>query len=202
MEVSPQALVIAIPWWLILGPLLIAIFLFRKRLGGYLRGWEAVSAEINFADLGTVIIKPNHADIQIAHQAWVELATRKAGLPFDSEHDVIVEIYDSWYALFGRLRDLAKECPASKIRTDGNTRQLVATLTQVLNKGMRPHLTRWQARFRRWYATAIEGASHSVTPQEVQRQYPEYDDLVEDLAKVQEGLSRYMELLKQLSTGE
>ncbi len=166
------------------------------------RTWEVVKAELNFANMGKIEIRPNHDDIQIAHRAWVELATRKAGVPFDAKHDVIVELYDSWYHLFGRLRELAKDCPASKMRANDGTRELVYTLTSVLNYGVRPHLTRWQARFRRWYVDALESAPAARSPQEVQRDYLEYDELVADLEAVQLGLQAYMALLKKIATGQ
>ncbi|WP_405284443.1 hypothetical protein V3331_02555 [Gaopeijia maritima] len=193
--------VIVVPGWVVAvvsaGALAIAIWRWRSH-----DFWEAVEVEVNFADLGKVKIKPNLEDIQIAHRAWVELATRKAGVPFDPEHDVIVDVYDSWYDLFGQFRELASSCPATKMRSHQGTRELVSTLAAVLNQGLRPHLTQWQAGFRRWYAFAAEDASHDESPQQIQRQYPDYEDLVADLQRVQEGLRRYMELLRQLATGE
>lgn len=202
MDQYPQALVIVVPSWLIVVGLVAAGAGVAWRLKAVPRNWKAVSVEVEFAGLGKVTIEPNRDDVQIAHRAWVELATRKAGVPFDPTYDVIVEVYDSWYELFGRLRELARECPATKMRTDPSTRQLVATLTQVLNRGMRPHLTRWQAEFRRWYALALEKAAPETSPQEVQRQFPQYDQLVAELITVQEGLQRYMALLRELATGE
>ena len=54
--------------------------------------WAAVDAEVALGGIGKVKINPSYEDVQIAHKAWVELVTRKAGLPFDEEHDVIAEI--------------------------------------------------------------------------------------------------------------
>ena len=202
MTAHPNALVIVVPVWLILlaaAALLLGV-IWRYR--DVLDSWEAVSADVNFADLGKVTIRPNRDDIQIAHRAWVELATRKAGLPFDPNHDIVVEVYDSWYELFGRLRDLASQCPATKIRSDTNTRELVSTLTNVLNNGMRPHLTKWQGAFRRWYDHAISNADPSMSPQEVQRNYPQCDLLLTDLQAVQAGLQRYMDFLREYVSGQ
>lgn len=36
-------------------------------------------------------------DQEIAYKIWVELSTRKIGLPYDKKNDVIKEVYDSWY---------------------------------------------------------------------------------------------------------
>jgi len=195
-------ILIVIPGWLVaVAAGCFAVALCWRRWSHH-RTWEVVKAELNFANMGKIEIRPNYDDIQIAHRAWVELATRKAGVPFDAKYDVIVELYDSWYDLFGRLRELAKDCPASKIRANEGTRELVDTLTSVLNFGVRPHLTRWQARFRRWYVDALESAPAARSPQEVQRDYLEYGELVADLEAVQLGLQAYMALLKKIATGQ
>jgi hypothetical protein len=81
--------------------------------------------------------------------------TRKAAQPIDIENDVILEIYDSWYALFGRIRQLISDIPGHMLRTEKSTQELVRIATQTLNDGLRPHLTRWQARFRHWYPAGL-----------------------------------------------
>ena len=48
-------------------------------------------------------------------ELWVELNTRKIGLEFDQENDVIVEVYDSWYEYFRVARELIKDLPIEKI---------------------------------------------------------------------------------------
>lgn len=194
-------IVITIPWWSVVTAMLVAVLaiLSRRKVT---ESWDIVSAQIPFAGLGKVEIRPNNDDIQIAHRAWVELATRKVGVEVDPADDVIVEVYDSWYEVFCRLRELLKDCSASRLRSSDSTRKLVATIVTVLNDGMRPHLTTWQARFRRWYDDAIEKAGADESPQEVQRNYPEYEELMKDLRHVQAGLQSYVRLLQSIATGE
>ena len=126
---------------------------------------------INFAG-HRVELHPNSDVIQIAHCAWVELSTRKAGLPFDPDNDVIADIYSSWYELFREMRKLASSCPVGRVVDNRDTqRSSISLLT--LNDGLRPHLTKWQARFRRWYdAALLDDANKGFTPQEIQRAYP------------------------------
>ena len=150
--------------------------------------------------IGKVKIRPSYEDVQVAHKAWVELATRKAGLPFDEENDVIVEIYDSWYELFREMRNLAKQIPAEKVRARRDTRELIRILVGALDKGLRPHLTRWQAKFRRWYKTEL-GKYPDKSPQEIQKEYPEYQELVNDLRNVNEQLVQYTALIKRIAYG-
>ena len=159
--------------------------------------------DINEVELGIgsakVKIKPNHEDLQIAYKLFVELNTRKIGLPIDVEHDVIEEVYNSWHDFFQITRDLIKGIPASKIRNSESTRNLVRIATEVLNLGVRPHLTQWQARFRRWYEReSNETSNHGKSPQEIQKRFPYYQQLVDDLLRVNKCLIKYKDKLNQM----
>lgn len=152
----------------------------------FFRGYRTQTVRLAFAGL-EVDICPDNETRRIAYQAWVEIQTRKVGLRFVEDHDVICEVYDSWYQLFGILRNLAKSIPADRLKDCDDTRRVVDVLMTALNKGLRPHLTRWQARFRHWYD--LEIAKHKegdVSPQDVQRRYPKYQELVTDLKSVNE----------------
>jgi hypothetical protein len=174
------------------------IWYFRKKTS-----WDVVEAEIPFPGMGKVKLRPSYEDIQIAHKAWVELATRKAGIPLDEENDTIVELYNSWYELFREMRNLAKQIPADRIRKHSDTQELVRLLVDVLNQGLRPHLTRWQSRFRRWYDDAIiRDENKDKSPQEIQKGYPEYAMLIADLKVVNEGLVKYTAFIKRVAQGE
>jgi hypothetical protein len=163
-------------------------------------GWRVTKANFTFAGFGQVEICPTNDVARIAHNAWVELHSRKAAIPFDPEHDVIVEIYNSWYALFGILRTLAKEIPVDSVRAANGAPVLTEVLLGSLNDGLRPHLTRWQARFRRWYDSAIRDGQHdSLSPQEVQRLFPQYDALMEDLLTVNAGMVQFSEELRKIA---
>ncbi len=162
--------------------------------------WRVEEAQIDLGRIGHVKIKPSTDDIQIAHRAWIELVTRKAGLAFDKQDDVITEIYDSWYTLFTCMRDLAKEVPADRVRSHEDTRKLLDLLVDALNRGLRPHLTKWQARFRRWYLTRLDEFP-AKSPQQIQKEFPEYEALVSDLEVVNQQLVEYAQFIKRLAQG-
>lgn len=195
-----------------LGPLVVAVLALAvaiafvpsiRRLLKAASRFDVVEAELQLANLGRIKIKPNLENIQIAHEAWVELTTRKAALPFEEDHDVIVEVYDSYYQLFSRLRDLTKSIPAHKLRQCSDTRKLVLVMVAVLNHALRPHLTRWQARFRRWYDNALkEDSNRGKSPQEIQRGFPEYSLLVSDLKALQINVVKYSEFLREIAHGK
>ena len=185
------------PWLVGVVLILVLIAFFRWRR----RRFSVVSLDIFLGGIGKVNLQPREEDIDVAHKIWTELVTRKAALPFDPENDVIVEIYDSWYALFGRVRELISKIPARLVRDDPATQQLVSIAIESLNKGLRPHLTRWQIRFRNWYSSQSEMLI-TKSPQEVQREFPEYKDLLMDLQSVNEDLIQYAGELQKLVRGK
>ena len=163
-----------------------------------LKDFEIDGAKLGFGDQ-KISFKPNNTDRQIAYSIWVELSTRKVGLPIDMENDVIAEVYDSWYAFFAVTRELIKGIPVSKVRGN-STSQIVNLSVEVLNEGLRPHLTKWQARFRHWYERQMENKT-DADPQELQKKFPAYDELVKDLLEVNQRLIAYRAKMNDLVRG-
>ena len=52
---------------------------------------------------------------EIAYKIWIELTTRKIGIEFDEEYDVISEVYDSWYEAFKVIRISLGNIPGDRI---------------------------------------------------------------------------------------
>lgn len=140
----------------------------------------------------------NKKDQEIAYKLWVELSTRKIGLPFEREYDVITEVYDSWYEFFKIARELIKEVPASRLPYSND---LIELTEKVLNNGLRPHLTVWQAKYRKWYIDELANETKD-SPQEIQQKYPHYDDLVEDLIATNKRMIEYKKLMKKIAFAE
>ena len=179
---------------------LIVIIPIIKRVFDWNFGFNEIELNINLGGIGNLKITPNHEIRQIAHKAWTELVTRKAGLIFEPEHDVVVEVYNSWHQLFSEIRLMIRGIPADQLKNK-DTKQLVEVLVKSLNLGMRPHLTKWQAKFRRWYereSKKTENASKS--PQDIQKNYPHYGELIADLVQINGQLIEYTEELKKLSS--
>lgn len=190
--------------WAVLALAVAAWVWWRWRHGRLFKffNWKPVSMKLKWPAAIEYEIRPDHETIRVAYQAWVELTSRKAALPFEEEHDVIVEVYNSWYTLFGVMRDLAKSVPADALQASSDAKALVETLLKVLNDGLRPHLTTYQARFRRWYdAEGKKPESASLSPQQIQQKYPDYKALVEDIKRVNTGLRDYAIELKRIADG-
>ena len=179
----------------------IVVFIGLKMAGrnfgvGSWRTFEIDEAQFGLGDQ-KITLRPNDTDRQIAYKIWVELSTRKIGLNIDLDNDVISEIYDSWYTFFSVTRDLLKDVPVAKFRRK-DTEKIIHLSIEVLNIGLRPHLTEHQARFRDWWRRASE-AEPELTPQERQRAYPHYDALVSDMRRVNQGLMELAENLRRLA---
>lgn len=185
-------------WVLLLVPVC-AFLLVAYRLVG--RSSRIGDMQIDGAQMGLgdlkLNFKPNDLDRQIAYSIWVELSTRKLGLPIDLKEDVILEVYESWYAFFGITRNLIRDIPVSKARSD-STSKIIALSIEVLNQALRPHLTRCQARFRQWHSQNTE-KEPTLSPQERQQNFPEFQDLSDDLLRVNENIIAYRKQMRELA---
>jgi hypothetical protein len=195
---------------IIIGPIILVglLFFFIFLIYKYWKGrtkkglrWKSVEIEAALANVASIKFAPTYETVRVAHQAWTELVTRKASLPFDEENDVIIEIYDSWYELFREIRTLAKSIPAEEFRENQDTQQLVNLLVDALNKGIRPHLTKWQAKIRYWHSQ--ERAKYpDLSPQDLQRLFPQYKELTNDLKLVNDRLIGFAKALSIIAHGQ
>lgn len=186
--------------FIVIGIALILIVIAIKKYLGTFHGdnFEIDTAEMGIGS-GKISFKPNREDQQIAYAIWVELSTRKIGIPIDLKHDVIYEIYDSWHNFFSITRELIKDIPVSKVKNN-STQKIINLSIDVLNKGLRPHLTSWQARFRYWYEKELK-KENDIDPQTIQESYPKFEELKNDLLVVNSHLIKYREKMKELVLG-
>lgn len=195
-------LVLSIHWVFYSTLIIAALFWIYKAFRNKLMFHENI--EIDSAEIGIqgqkIKIKPNYINVNVAYKIWVELNTRKVGLEIDFEKDVIVEVYKSWYQFFGITRELIKGLPATKIRNDQSTKELIELSTKILNEGLRPHLTSWQAKFHKWYDMAI-AENENLTPQQVQQKYDEYEILKNDMKRINNYLISYKDSIYKLAFG-
>lgn len=144
----------------------------------------------------SITINYDNRDRAIAYKLWVELNTRQIGLEIDQENDVIADVYNSWYEYFRVARELIKDVPIEKVEYAS---ELIELATKVLNSGLRPHLTKWQARYRKWYESAVKESDAKLSPQDIQKQYPYYDELISDLIETNKKMIAYKELMYKIA---
>jgi hypothetical protein len=201
LYIDPQTFTLSFdvsPWFLALCALLVLLAVLvpiclRRH------GFRLVKMNIALGNIGKVEIVPTVEDLQVAHRIWTELVTRKAAIPVDPEHDVIVEVYDSWHAMFIKVRELIGNLPADLVRKEKSTQEIVRISTATLNEGLRPHLTKWQARFRAWYAANKDQLAQK-SPQELQKEFPQFNELISDMLIINSQLIAYANELKKLLT--
>jgi hypothetical protein len=162
--------------------LLVFVFFLRRRYAS-----KSISVGLPF-NLGSWTYDTTPSDRIVAWKLYVQLATRKAALPFDEKYDLISEVYDSLSLVFGVTRELLLELPPHEFEREAGVAPL---LLRVINDGLRPHLTQWQSEFRRWWEDALKSpANQGKSPQEVQRQYLHYVELVSHLIQTNTELSK------------
>lgn len=189
-------MVVVVVVLLVLGLLFAIRHCFFQRL---LPEFEIEEAEFGLGDQ-KITLRANDLDRAVAYRIWVELSTRKIGLKIDPDDDVIDEIYNSWYEFFAVTRELVKDVPVAKVRQD-STRKIIQLSIEVLNTGLRPHLTKWQARFRRWYSNQLlKDADALEHPQDIQKRFPDYDKLVAEMLDVNKKLMTYREKMYEFVT--
>ncbi len=190
-------------WALVLVLVVLLAFVVRKNKSRNHQTYlELTGAEFGTAGVKTTF-KANIQDQQVGYMFWVELSTRKIGIPIDENHDVIEEIYNSWYEFFKVSRELIKGIPVNKLQENESTRQLVKVTIHILNNDIRQHLTKWQAKYRRWWESVVSDPKNiSLSPQDIQKTYPEYELLIKEMRAVNKNLILYKEKLKKMVVGE
>ena len=102
-----QNLVVSINWIAVV-VLLILIFLASKFISWIYKKTVFKTIQIDEAVIGIgnsyVTIKYDGRIREIAYKIWIELSTRKIGLEFEEDYDVISEVYASWYSAFQIIR--------------------------------------------------------------------------------------------------
>lgn len=165
--------------------------------------WQSMEVEISGTPKMTFKVERNFENLYIANRIYIELTTRKAAIPIDENNDNIEEIYDSWYKLFGIIRDEIKTVPGKYLKEHDPTKALIGLTRKILNDGLRPHLTEHQAKFRSWLEKAKKDTNNvNLSPQELQKLYPDFANLVTSMKAVNVILAKYADELDKLIKGK
>ncbi|MDA8163045.1 MAG: hypothetical protein M0022_09125 [Desulfobacteraceae bacterium] len=181
--------------------LLLAIYV-KRNFSKWFR-WHEMEIEISGTPKVAFKVERNNENLYIANRIYIELTTRKAAIPVDENKDVIEEVYDSWYKLFGIIRDEIKSLPGEYLREHDPTSALLGLTRKILNEALRPHLTEYQAKFRRWLEIQKTNPKNKdKSPQELQREYPDFENLVKSMKEVNKILIAYADELDKLIKGK
>jgi len=184
--------------YLLLAAIILFIILIQLVLRKYSKTrFELVDLTLNFRGPSIKYkVERNYENLEIAHKILVELTTRKAAIPIDEKFDVIKEVYDSWYSLFQITRNEIKKISGKTLQNDPSSDNLVKMATDILNEGLRPHLTKYQSAFRKWYDEEIKDPDNrGKSPQEIQKKFPQFNELINDMKEVNGLMIQYKQQL-------
>lgn len=142
----------------------------------------------------------NYQNIEIAHKIYIELVTRKVAIGIKKDKDVIVEVYNSWYSPFQITRNKLKSINGQLLKDNNTSQELIRLLTDILNKGLRPHLTEYKARFRKWYSEQLQ-KNNDISPQKIQSKFNGIEKLFSSIKKANDNLIEYSKQLKKIIKG-
>lgn len=164
---------------------LVALVVWRRR-------YRCCSVSIGLPfNLGSATYELTSQDRIIAWKMYVQLKTRKAALPFDEDQDLICDVYSSLYELFPIARELLSEMPLAEVARPRGVSDLIV---RILNDAIRPHMTRWQAGFRYWWEGQVKAdANNEKRPQDIQKAFPGYPELIDDLKRTNTELAKLAE---------
>lgn len=182
--------------------IIILLIILRLRFIKSLK-WQSLEVEISGSPKAVFKVERNDENLFIANRIYIELTTRKAAISIDEKNDVLEEIYDSWHALFGIIRDELKSLPGKYLRDHDPTLALIGITRKILNDAMRPHLTEHQAKFRKWLESAKQDKNNSeLSPQKLQEKYPDFANLIASMKLVNQTLIGYAAQLDKLIKGK
>lgn len=161
---------------------------------------RATNYEIDSVDIGlsgpSFHICSKKGVRQVAYKIWVEINTRVIGLKIDLDQDVIRAIHESYYAFFKGVRALTEEI---QIGNAIESKNLIDLTIRFLNEVMRPYLTKWGLKFNDWYDKNSIGSR--LTPQELQKLFPNYDELTANLVELNSKVISYSSILNSIAFG-
>jgi len=203
-DYKKPALIIETDWYFVIGIvcLIVLYIIYQKKIKSKLQNIfvQETSFEINTGLFKyNQKIKRSYQNLYVAHRIYIELITRKAAIPIDVDKDVLVEVYNSWYSMFKTIREEIKNLPGDYLVDNESTKKLVDLTIEILNDGLRAHLTTYQAEFRKWYDKELKKEIDSdVSPQEIQKRYSKFKELTDSMIEVNKTLEAYCDQLKKL----
>lgn len=141
-------------------------------------------------------IELEKTDIEVAWNIYCELQTRVGIIDFNEEEDIISICFESWYSLFKVVREQLKELkvPIKKSKST-ESKNLDQILLSLLNDHMRPFLRKWHYNFKSYWEKKYESGKNPI---EVQKSFPNYSDLINDIHIMEKKLKEILNALEKI----
>jgi len=144
---------------------------------------DEVTVSLPFG-IGSASWKSDPTERKAAWELYVELVTRIALQPLESDIGLMRESLNSLYSLFGSTRDILR---AAGPKVGASKQSVGGIAIAVLNHGLRPFLSKWHPALQDWEdkrPTDISVRAH-------EQAWPEEPALRQDLAALQKDLEAY-----------
>ncbi|WP_026735259.1 hypothetical protein [Fischerella sp. PCC 9605] len=148
---------------------------------------KSVSVSLPFG-IGSMSWEADPTERKAAWSLYVELVTRIAVQPLEVDQGLVREALNSLYSLFGTTREILKTAGPGV----GASRDSVGGIAiAVLNRGLRPFLSKWHPLLQAWEAKRPLGMS----PKEHEQSWSEEPKLRSELEVLRAGLEQYANAL-------
>ncbi len=142
-------------------------------------------------------IQTNRKVKKIAWELYCELSTRVGVIDFKEIEDLFINCFDSWYAFFKFARKkVILIGPPKKNKKGDKKYNIISIVLSLLNDQLRPFLRKWHNRFTHFWKNNIDQADDLIA---LQKLYPDYNSLIEDLKQMSIKLKQTSEMLNKIS---
>jgi hypothetical protein len=148
-------------------------------LGGVEQNWE-----------------PSDEERRAAWELYVELATRVATIPLETDAGLLREALTSLYALFGITREILRRYGPQVAQPKREGAASFGTLAvTILNEALRPLLSKWHPRLQ----DHEDQRPPDITRVDWERQWADFDEFKDELATVRRTIDQYSALLADVA---
>ncbi|TVP68105.1 MAG: hypothetical protein EA342_07110 [Leptolyngbya sp. LCM1.Bin17] len=150
-----------------------------------------VSVSLPFG-IGSAEWESDPTERKAAWSLYVELVTRVAVQPLETDQGLLREALTSLHGLFGTTREILKDAGPDV----GASHDSVGGIAiAVLNNGLRPFLAKWHPRLQAWEVQKPAALSFK----EHEKNWPEESTLYSELDSLRQGLEQYAKALATIA---
>jgi hypothetical protein len=152
---------------------------------------KKVSVSLPFG-IGSAEWQSDDTERRAAWSLYVELVTRIAVQSLEVDEGLLREALNSLYSLFSTTREVLKEAGPDV----GASRDSVGGIAiAVLNRGLRPFLSKWHPRLQAWEVKRPA----ELSPKEHEQKWTEALELRNALASLRQDLEQYALALAEIA---
>ena len=142
--------------------------------------------------IGNIEFEANEVEQRAAWSLYVELKTRVAIQPLDPETGLLREVLSSFYKLFDITRQILRESGPAVAHGPESFGPIAI---EVLNKGLRPFMSRWHPRLQ----THEKACAPDVSAFDHEQQWERSKEMRKELLELQNQMKIYAAALAKIS---